>query len=267
MPEFAITLSPEQKLELRRRYGSQIADADLSYGTVEDYCDSADHVPFLSRLQGDLKDLQRPAALKTILRLLPPGSRILEVGAGEPVVAHALSELGYIATIVDPYDGSGHGPTEFQQYRDLYKNLQIISDVFTEDVIGIEPKSFDCIYSISVLEHVHQPALSRLFRGIQRFLKPGGFSVHFVDHVLEGDGKEFHLRQLGEILTLQAELAGETREQATQGIPEFFVRLAGDLDTYYLSAEGHNLWRGQTPYSQFPYRKVVSVNSWKQAAG
>jgi len=251
-----ISLSTGQKTDLLSRYSRHSEVQDLTYGTVKDFCDSSDHLPFLSHLQGDLKDLQRPAALKAILRLLPPGSRVLEVGAGEPFVANALSELGYSVTVVDPYDGSGNGPTEFEHYVQKYPKLQILRDLFTERVAGIEPATFDCIYSISVLEHVHQPALASLFRGIKRFLTPAGYSVHVIDHVLAGDGADFHLGQLAEILALQSDLAAEPSAQVALALATVIEKLAEDTDTYYLSAEGHNRWRGATPYEAFRYRKL-----------
>src|SRR5947207_559477 len=117
MSEEALSLSREQKSDLLERYGGQFRIAELTHGTVSDFCDSCDHIPYLTNIQGDLKDLQRPAALKAILGLCRPGSSVLEVGAGEPYVSHMLSELGYTVTVVDPYDGSGRGPTEFEHYQ------------------------------------------------------------------------------------------------------------------------------------------------------
>jgi 2-polyprenyl-3-methyl-5-hydroxy-6-metoxy-1,4-benzoquinol methylase len=264
MSEEALSLSREQKSDLLERYGGQCRISELTYGTVSDFCDSCDHISYLTHIQGDLKDLQRPAALKAILALCPPGSSVLEVGAGEPHVSHILSELGYAVTVVDPYDGSGRGPTEFEHYQQKYSNVQIIRDVFSHQLTGLEPNSFDCIYSISVLEHVHQPALSSLFSGIRRFLKPGGYSLHLIDHVLCGEGEDFHLRQLAEIAALQADLAGEKPSELLCSFVTVLNKLTLDLETYYLSAEGHNRWRGATSYHSFPFRKVVSVHSCKK---
>jgi SAM-dependent methyltransferase len=189
---------------------------------------------------------------------------LLEVGAGEPHVAHILTELGYCVTVVDPYDGSGRGPTEFEYYQCKYPNVQIIRDVLSDRLDTFEPASFDCIYSVSVLEHVHQPALSTLFDGIRRFLKPGGYSLHIIDHVLAGPDADFHLRQLAEILTLQAALAEEAHATLLSSFVTALKKAALDDDTYYLSAEGHNRWRGTMSYTSFPFRKVVSLHSCKK---
>jgi SAM-dependent methyltransferase len=255
-------LSGEQQADLLARYRGHAVER-LSYGTVADFCDSSDHVPLLPHIQGDLKDLQRPATLKMILSLCPPGSALLEIGAGEPYVAQMLADLGYLVTVVDPYDGSGRGPTEFEYYRNRYPDIHIVRDVFSERTPLTVRRSFDCIYSISVLEHVHQPYLGRLFAGVKRFLGPGGKSLHLVDHVLAGNGADFHLLQLSEIISQQAAIAGRAPSSA-----DLQVRLAAagaDIETFFLSPSGHNLWRGQTPYASFPFRKVMSIHTCETA--
>jgi 2-polyprenyl-3-methyl-5-hydroxy-6-metoxy-1,4-benzoquinol methylase len=263
-PDTTIFLANEERLNLLQRYRARLPSEALFYGTARDFCDSADHLPFLSSLQGDLKDLQRPAALKLIVGLLPPGSSLLEIGAGEPYVAHVLSLLGYNVTVVDPYDGSGRGPTEFDYYRRKYPDVTIVRNLFSKELTGISANSFDCIYSISVLEHVPQPALAHVFAGIRQFLKAGGHSLHLVDHVLAGNDAEFHLSHLGKIVASQSELTLAQAADPAGQLAAVLDKLTLDLDTYYLSAEGHNKWRGGAPYDSFPFRKVVSVHSWKQ---
>ena len=208
-PDAIISLAGEERSSLLQRYRGRLPSGGLFSGTVRDFCDSADHLPFLSSLQGDLKDLQRPAALKLIVGLLPPGTSLLEIGAGEPYVAHVLSLLGYKVTVVDPYDGSGRGPTEFGYYAGKYPHVTIIRSLFSKDLPEIPANSFDCIYSISVLEHIHPPALSDVFAGIGQYLKPDGHSLHLIDHVLEGDGADSHLRHLAEVVASQSKLALE----------------------------------------------------------
>ncbi len=267
-PDEPITLSDQQKQDLLRRYGphTQAPIEILTYGTVRDFCDSRDHIPYLSSIQGDLKDLQRPAALKAILGLCPPGSSVLEIGAGEPHVAHILSALGYSATVVDPYDGSGGGPQEFEYYRKKYPDVQITRDTFSAELAGIERGGFDCVYSISVLEHLSQPALSGVFEGIRRFLKNGGYSFQIVDHVVAGPDSQFHLRQLAEIVNFQSSLLHESTGETLYHFAYTLNRLMLDPDTYYLSAEAHNFWRGAMAYERFPFRKVVSIHSCARLA-
>jgi hypothetical protein len=35
--------------------------------------------------------------------------------------------------------------------------------------------------------------------------------------------------------------------------------MTADTETYYLSAESHNRWRGNVPYREFPMRVCVSI--------
>jgi glycosyltransferase involved in cell wall biosynthesis len=96
----------------------------LSYATVRDYCDSADHLADLARASGDMKDVQRPWVLKAILGQVPVGTRLLEIGAGEPLVADLLSRLGYDVTVVDPYDGRDRGPANFDGLTAAFPRLR-----------------------------------------------------------------------------------------------------------------------------------------------
>src|SRR5712664_1915654 len=96
--------------EVARRYREKPPFPELSYGTVRDYCDSADFFPQLDRHQKDLKTVERPWAVKAILNRVPPGGRLLEIGSGEPLAAATLAGLGYDVTVCDPFDGSGNGP-------------------------------------------------------------------------------------------------------------------------------------------------------------
>src|SRR5207248_2905039 len=182
-------LTDEQKAALIARYSGRFPVPMFSYGTVRDYCDSCDNLPWLSSVQNDLKDLQRPWTVKATLGLLPPGSRLLEIGAGQPLVAAWLANLGYRVTIVDPYDGS----------------------------------------------------------------------FHSVDCVSEGNDASYHFDQCVKISSYQYAMAGELPNRAEY--EELLNRARDDIETCYLSAAGHNLWRAGLPYDTFPFRKVFSFQT------
>jgi len=238
------------------RYAGCFPVSALSYGTVQDFCDSYDHLQALATENRDLKDCQRPWTFKAILGTVPYGGRLLEIGAGEPIVAELLSCLGYDVWVVDPYDGSGNGPLEYEWFRKQYPDIHILRRLFAEDIDAFDPGTFDCIYSISVLEHIPTPELKGVFKAIDRLLKPDGHSIHTLDYVVRGAASDWHRAHAARVLAL----CGFSQKK----FKVLQERLAGDPETYYLSAESHNTWRGPRPYSEFPMQAVVSLQIWKQ---
>src|SRR3954452_16872393 len=100
-------LVPRERLwELEDRYRGTFDVYPLSYGTVRDFADSLDNLAGLARANGDMKDLQRCWVLKAVLGNVERGDHLVEIGAGEPLVADVLTQLGHRVTVVDPYDGS-----------------------------------------------------------------------------------------------------------------------------------------------------------------
>ncbi|MDX6606770.1 MAG: hypothetical protein QOD14_1310, partial [Solirubrobacterales bacterium] len=149
---------PSDRLwELEELYRGRFEVEPLSYGTVRDFADSADHLGGLARASSDMKDLQRCWMVKAVLGNVERGGGLVEIGAGEPLVADLLTRLGYGVTVVDPYDGSGHGPEQFDEFRRAYPDVDFVrerfppSDRLPGDVAGI--------YSISVLEHIPAEAV------------------------------------------------------------------------------------------------------------
>ena len=240
------------------RFATGAPASETSYATVRDYCDSVDHLPQIAPTDGDLKNVQRPWAVKALLRSVPPPAQILEIGGGEPIVSGFLSELGYHITLVDPYDGFGNGPTEYDRYVELFPNVKIIRGYFEHLMQAFRPASFDAIFSVSVLEHLQVEAAANCFRAIGEGLAPGGVSIHCFDFVLEGVGHEYDCTTARHILQQQGQLANGQHDTALE---DLIVRLKGDLETFYLSPQGHHLWRGGRPYEDFPFRKVVSLQT------
>ncbi|MEP7071569.1 MAG: class I SAM-dependent methyltransferase [Verrucomicrobiota bacterium] len=254
------SLRETEKSQLLERYAGKFEVRALEYGTVQDYCDSCDHLPWISRVQHDLKDSQRPWTVKAALGLSIPGSRLLEIGAGPPLVSGMLTELGYDLTIVDPYDGSAGGPAEFETFLQRYPDIRFVREQFTLHLPQLEGELFDGIFSVSVLEHVAEPALEGLFAAVAAHLRPGGCSFHSVDCVTQGNDAEYHLDQCLRIALYQSALAGE-RGPDKGWLRAFFNKADQDVETCYLSAAGHNLWRGAMPYATFPFRKVLSFQT------
>ncbi len=237
--------------QIESLYCSKPVNKGISVATVADFVDSFENIHDLAVAAGDLKDVQRPWTLKTILGTVPPGSSVCEIGAGEPIVADMLSQLGYKVTIVDPYDGSGNGPTALQYYMEKYPHIRILNQHFNQDLPDVKEGAFDAIYSISVLEHLNNDALTEVVAGMNKFLKTGGRQIHAIDFVAAGAGAQFH-RQKVEFFLHHFDISPEQIENLMQ-------HAMNDTETYFLSAESHNRWRGKVPYESFPMRKVISV--------
>jgi hypothetical protein len=236
--------------EVVRLYEGRFVES-LSYATVRDYCDSCENIPELSSTAEDLKDVQRCWALKAIIANIPVGGRLIEIGAGEPLVAAFLTRCGYQVTVVDPYEGHGNGPMDLDSYRKAYPDVNFVKAKFDDDVGGLREGGYDACYSISVLEHVAFDELLGVFAGIRRFMRPSGWSIHAIDFVERGIGAEYHL----ELVHLVAKAHGISQDR----IVELLEAASEDPDTYFLSAEAHNKWRGSVPYDDFPMRRCMSI--------
>ena len=235
------------------RYRPWAIPDGISYSTVEDYCDSADHLAALSR-HGDLKNVQRPWALKAVLSRVPVGGSVLEIGGGDPSVSAWLSELGYNVTIVDPYDGSGYGPTDYERLHREYPAIDFVRSHFSlaSPLVRALGSKFDAVYSVSVLEHIDQQGLREVAEATLHCLSPNGSALHALDFVRKGQQAEAFMG----ILRYFAALMGVE----TQSVDEMLERLETDLNVYRLSAEAHNAWRMGRPYSEYPMRDIVNIN-------
>lgn len=233
------------------RYGGSFELPPISYGTVRDFADSTETMPGLAGANFDMKDMQRCWTVKAILGNVPRGGRLLEIGAGEPLVAGVLARLGYDVTIFDSYRGQGNGPVEYETFKLAYPDVEIVREDFPPE--GGLDGDFDAVYSISVLEHVPLEAIDGLIAAARELIVPrSGHSIHAVDHVVAGWGAESHLEKLRRLVA-----ASGLSEQDLQST---IAKLEEDPETYFVSAEAHNRWRGDLPYDEYAMRRIASVN-------
>lgn len=110
----------------------------------------------------------RDAWLEKNLQALPPGTKILDAGAGETKYRKFCGHLNYTSQDFGQYNGEGNGEGNQTNVWDNSK-LDIVSDITK---IPVQTASFDAVLCVEVLEHVPEPinALSEL----SRILKPGG---------------------------------------------------------------------------------------------
>jgi SAM-dependent methyltransferase len=254
---------PARREEIVARFAGRDPGRGTSYATVRDYCASLDELPQITAIDGDLKNVQRPWAAKTILANVPLPARLLEIGGGEPIVSGFLTELGYDVTLVDPYDGFGNGPTNYERYRQEFPQVKIVREYFRPGLPALRGQSFDAIFSVSVLEHISPEALPTCFDAIGEFLAPGGASIHCFDFILQGHGDAYDFANAPRILAEQKRITAPSSETPFEHLLE---RLRSDVETYFLSAQGHHQWRGGRVYSEFPFRKVVSIQTVEVAS-
>ena len=75
--------------------------------------------------------------------------------------------------------------------------------------------------------------------------------------MLAGWGAEEHRAKLERIV---AALGLPADELASQ-----IEAMETDPETYFVSAEAHNRWRGDLPYDQYTMRRIGSVNLFQRA--
>lgn len=102
-------------------------------------------MPFLS-------ELAKRAKLDFFLPYLAPEARILEIGCGDGWLKAALRERGW-----RDYVG-----------LDLKPPADLVGDIARWRELGLSPGSFDAVFALEVIEHVH------CFRECFDLLKPGG---------------------------------------------------------------------------------------------
>jgi SAM-dependent methyltransferase len=110
--------------------------------------------------------------LSHVLKFVPPGGRIADVGAGLGPQVHALTSLGYRGVIVDDFGDSWHSKAidvlEWQK-RD---GVEVVSCDALRGV-PLNEASVDAIMTFDCLEHLHHSP-KRMLQDCVRALKPGG---------------------------------------------------------------------------------------------
>lgn len=99
-----------------------------------------------------LSEVAKQAKLRYFTPYLAPGARVLEVGCGDGWLGQALRERGWT-----DYVG-----------LDLKPPADVVGDIAHWRELGLAPASFDAIFALEVVEHVH------CFQECCDLLRPGG---------------------------------------------------------------------------------------------
>ncbi len=185
----------------------------------------------------DLKVYQDHLARLLLADNLAKGARVLEVGGGDSRVLRHFSSA-FECWNVDRCEGLGNGPVAFTS-----PHFRMVYDYFGSGNPELPAAYFDCVFSISALEHMpdDEAAWEGFLADTRRVLKPGGFSLHLFDVVLNRPwGHFFH--------GLMAFLGRRVDLLAPVPRPEDLLR---DPDLYVLSKKGYEDW--WAPHAKEPY--------------
>ncbi|MEM0928866.1 MAG: methyltransferase domain-containing protein [Pseudomonadota bacterium] len=234
------------------------------YALLQRYEDEFPAAAAPLKLRGMLKDFQNLFVLDQVLNRLPDGGRLLEVGGGSCIMMRELNRVRpktYDCWNLDPLDGSGNGPkseTHVGEGETAMRSLQGITII--EERIGdfsprIEDEAYDCVFSVSVMEHIPLRDWARCFDDMRRVLKPGGFCIHAVDlHPLDGRTAEdrlimLRLAQDGALKPIDREVVPSITDART------------DPETLSASPFEYARWLRYMDQRDGPYRRVASGNS------
>ena len=120
---------------------------------------------------GKDNEANRNGWIQSTLEMLPPGLRILDVGAGEKPFLKYCSHLDYVSQDFGKYDPNAID-SGLQVNNWKYGELDIISDIAS---IPVPDNSFEAILCTEVLEHVINP--KEAIAEFSRILKSGGYLI------------------------------------------------------------------------------------------
>lgn len=111
----------------------------------------------------------------TVLRYVPPGSRIFDFGSGPCDKTSVLQNLGYMCTAYDDFQDDWHrNDNNMHQIRDFAHASGVT--LLTNDEVALSSISdqFDVVMSLEVLEHLHNSPRELLVH-LVRLIRPGGY--------------------------------------------------------------------------------------------
>ncbi|MDB5329059.1 MAG: methylase involved in ubiquinone/menaquinone biosynthesis [Phycisphaerales bacterium] len=120
---------------------------------------------------GKKNEATRVAWLERTLAAIPPGSRILDAGAGEQQFRKFCSHLQYVSQDFAQYNGTGDSAGLHSPGWDASR-VDIVCDITK---IPESDGSFEAVMCTEVLEHVPDPLAA--LRELARLVRPGGHLI------------------------------------------------------------------------------------------
>lgn len=130
------------------------------------------------KIKWHLKSIQDAIAFN-ILRPLK-NKTIAEIGGGDSRILPVIATKNKCYNI-EEFKGLGGGP----QQEIFIEGVRNINALIGQYSGKLQVNYFDYIFSISVIEHVHNNMLTDFFDDCYRILKSGGYMIHLIDVYLE----------------------------------------------------------------------------------
>lgn len=165
-----------------------------------------------------LKQMGTLFVLDQITNTLENGSRLLEVGAGRNSFFDVNIGARFCLAVLD--DDHHFSKKEMELSQTKRKNTVHYRGYLGDYLDDLPNDSFDCVYSVSVLEHIPKTTIRSSCDDMYRILKPGGKIFHSID--LLGTKR---LNEVGMEYYNSLKLVGF---QGLEGIPDFSIVPDGD---------------------------------------
>jgi ubiquinone/menaquinone biosynthesis C-methylase UbiE len=162
-------------------FGATVSRKSHMRRLLERYDDKSLFVRIGGHSLCDLKRYSDLLVYAFIRRNVPQGSKLLEIGGGYSRVLSALAE-DYECWNLDKCEGLGNGPTTVPSSLGFHLVQEYIGNFSPE----LPERAFDCVFSISVLEHVPEGDagfFKNIIADMARVARPGAYSLHCVDSV------------------------------------------------------------------------------------
>lgn len=200
----------------------------------------------------DLKVIQDMVIFNFLLSNFTRGARVLEIGGGRSRIVAAMKSY-FECWNLDKFEGNGSGPTTPQRIP----GTRMVRDYMGNFNAQLPENYFDCVYSISTLEHVPEDAdvFANITADIRRVLRPGGYSVHCFDIVIRKD-----------TIWSNGLLPHFFRNEKTINPWVPFAGMLADPDIYVLSASHYTAaWQAITGRTYEEFGLPLSYNVlWKK---